>query len=191
MDWSEVGCVVLCGGTSRRFDGGDKTAATFRRTTVLDHLLGELPVAGPIVCVGDRRPTTREVQWTRESPPGGGPVAAIAAGLQRVSTPLVAVIAGDMPYAARGLAALASALEEHPSAAGALAESADGRHQLLLGLHRTASLRAILPADPDGVPVRRVLTASSLLCIPVDDLAVADIDTREHLRHLESVDDRH
>ncbi len=190
MTSGDVGCIVLCGGTSRRFGGGDKTAAPFRGTTVLDHLLRELPRDGPIVCVGEARPTARDVLWVREDPPGSGPVAGIAAGLGRITTPVVAVVAGDMPYAARALTVLCAALAAHPTASSARAVDPAGRPQFLLGVHRAAALRGAIPAAAAGLPVRRVLATLETVTVPVRDLLAADIDTRDDLTDLESPDDR-
>ena len=80
--------------------GTDKTAAALGTTTVLDHLLDHLPDGWPVVAVGPERPTHRRVRWTRETPTGAGPVAAVAAGLPLVDTDLVVLLAGDMPFAA-------------------------------------------------------------------------------------------
>ena len=99
--------VVLAGGESRRF-GSDKLAAPLAGTTVLDHLLGSLPQEWAVIAVGEQRPTPRPLTWTREYPPGGGPLAGIAAGLALVTTDLTAVVAGDMPYAVPGLRTLPS-----------------------------------------------------------------------------------
>ncbi|TWP34202.1 molybdenum cofactor guanylyltransferase [Leekyejoonella antrihumi] len=179
-------CVVLCGGTSRRFGGGDKTAAAFGPTTVLGHLLSELPSDLAVICVGDERPTPRPVTWMREDPPHGGPVAAIAAALERIDSALVAVIAGDMPYAARGLAALRAALADAPAPASAVAVDSHGHRQPLLALHHTAVLRAALPETADGAAVRRVLEALTVVSVPVDDRAAADVDTPTDLTRLVS-----
>jgi len=73
--------IVLCGGTSRRLGARDKTRELLGGTTVLDHLLDDLPSQWQVICVGEKRVTHRSVRWCRESPPGGGPVAGIAAGL--------------------------------------------------------------------------------------------------------------
>src|SRR5699024_2806292 len=109
-----VGAIVLCGGTSRRMGGTDKTALPLGGATVLDHLLDALPADWPVVCAGVERPTRRKVGWTREDPPGGGPVAGIAAGLDAVARAaagadpatgiavepvVVVVLAGDQPFA--------------------------------------------------------------------------------------------
>lgn len=180
----DTSCIVLCGGTSRRFGGGDKTAATFGEATVLDHLLDRLPPQLPIICAGDHRPTRRAVTWVREDPPLGGPVAGIAAALEHVTTPLVAVIAGDMPYAALALPTLRSALTSAPDMDGAVAVDPDGRHQPLLAIHRSAALRAVLPARPGGMPARRVLGGLRTVRVPVGDRASADVDTPTDLARL-------
>ena len=38
------------------------------------------------------------VRYAREDPPGGGPVAALACGLEQVSAPLVVLLAADLPF---------------------------------------------------------------------------------------------
>ncbi len=184
MDRTDTTCIVLCGGTSERFGGIDKTAAAFGSSTVIGHLLSELPTAAAIVCVGDERPTPRPVTWVREDPPRSGPVAGIAAGLLHVSTPLVAVLAGDMPYAARALPRLRAALTEHPDASSALAEDPEGRRQVLLGLHRAGALRAAIPDHPAGAPVRRVMAGLAIVTVPVDAAVAGDVDTPADLLEL-------
>ena len=96
MPDTPVTAVVLCGGTGRRF-GGDKTRADLGGASVLDRLLAGIPADWPVLCVGERRPTARAVTWLREDPPGGGPVAALAAALPRVDTPVLVALGGDMP----------------------------------------------------------------------------------------------
>ncbi len=84
----DVTVVVLAGGTSRRF-GSDKLAAPLGGSTVLDTVLGSLPPEWPVVVVGPPRECRRPVTWTREDPPGGGPLAGVAAGVDAVTTDLV------------------------------------------------------------------------------------------------------
>ena len=108
---SSVAAIVLCGGTSRRFGGVDKTQQLVGEHTVLDTLLDALPAEWPLTCVGVPRPTTRPVTWTREDPPLGGPVAGIAAGLAASpQTAYVVVLAGDQPHAGPAALAVAQAL---------------------------------------------------------------------------------
>ena len=93
----DVTVVVLAGGTSRRF-GSDKLDARLRGLTVLGSVVGSLPARWPVVVVGPPRDCGRAVTWTREDPPGGGPLAGVAAGVDVVQTEIVAVVAGDMPF---------------------------------------------------------------------------------------------
>lgn len=105
--------IVLCGGTSHRLDPDpaiDKTRAELGAGTVLDHLLDSLPDQWSVICVGAPRHTNRLARWTREDPIGGGPVAGLAAGLVLVDQPVVAVVAGDLPFAADALRRLVGRL---------------------------------------------------------------------------------
>ena len=109
---ADVTAIVLCGGRSRRF-GEDKTQAALHGRPVLDWLLDSLPGGWDVICVGHERPTTRAgVRWTREHPAGGGPVAALAAGLALVSAPTVVLLGGDMPFGGAAAARLAEDLVE-------------------------------------------------------------------------------
>ena len=90
----------------------------------------------------------------REQPPGGGPVAALRAGLEHVSADAVAVLAGDLPFLTP---ALMAGLRARLTGDGVLVVDDAGRDQLLLGIWRTACLRAALPEVAAHVPLRRVL----------------------------------
>lgn len=175
--------VVLAGGTSRRF-GSDKLGAPLRGSTVLETVVRSLPQAWPVVIVGPPRDCGRPVAWTREDPPGGGPLAGVAAGVTRVETDLVAVVAGDMPYAGPALVTLVAALRTAPPDLGAVvAVDADGVPNPLLAAYRTASVRLALPVPAANRP------AKLLLAVPHLDLLVTgpasrDVDTRADLEDL-------
>ena len=112
--------VVLAGGDSRRF-GSDKLAAALGQQTLLDHTLAALPEAFTLVVVGPERATARPVTFTREQPPGGGPAAALVAGVRvaLASEPdAIAVLPGDAPAAGRGALTLVAALADHSVAVG-------------------------------------------------------------------------
>ena len=202
-----VRCViVLCGGTSRRLGGGDKTRESLSGKTVLDHLLDDLPSGWPVVCVGEMRATTRSVQWCRESPAGGGPVAGIAAGLELIRDigaatdhdansdiampgssmsghAICVVVGGDMPFAATALPTLVDALNAAPGLDAVLASDPDGRTQPLLAAYRFEALRAALPREPGGAGLMTVVDALLVGTVPCDYQTVLDVDTPEALEH--------
>jgi molybdopterin-guanine dinucleotide biosynthesis protein A len=180
---------VLCGGTGRRF-GGDKTRADLGGATVLDRLLDGLPGDWPVLCVGERRPTTRDVTWLREDPPGGGPVAALAAALPHVATPVLVALGGDMPYAGPAAADLVDRLVAAGDAGDAsevvAARDAGGRVQPLLAAYRVDALRAAVPTPAAGAPLMRLLDRLRVEAVGVDDPAALDVDTPgdlERARH--------
>ena len=172
--------MVLCGGAGRRF-GGDKTRALLDGATLLDRVVGGLPSQWPVVCVGAPRPLARPVVWCREQPPGGGPVAALAAALPRVSTEVVVVLGGDMPYAGEPAASLVARLHADPDVEGAVARDGDGRLQPLLAAYRTAALRAAVPDPPAGAPLMALLDRIRTLVVPLAAPAALDGDTPEDL----------
>lgn len=182
VDTSAVTAVVLCGGEGRRF-GGDKTAADLGGTSVLDALLTSLPADWAVICVGPERPTSRTgVVWAREDPPGGGPTAGVAAAVAAVGHGVTVLLGGDMPYAAPAAQRLAAHLVSSPITTEAIVGvDAHGHVQPLLAAYRTPALRAVLPRDPAGTPLKRLLDGLHLVVDPVPAQASLDIDTPEDL----------
>lgn len=179
----DVTVVVLAGGQSRRF-GSDKLAAPLAGSTVLDHLLSALPPTWPVVVVGERRVTARAVTWTHEDPPDGGPLAGVDAGLALVGTDLVAVVAGDMPYAVPGLLALAGALAAAgPETAAAVAVDDEDHANPLLAVYRARSVRDLLPRPAHGRPAKTLLALPHLR-VPVTGVTSRDVDTPADLEAL-------
>lgn len=179
----DVTVVVLAGGTSRRF-GSDKLGAPLHGSTVLATVVRSLPRDWPVVVVGPPRDCGRPVTWTREDPPGGGPLAGVAAGVARVATAVVAVVAGDMPYAGPALVTLVAALEVAPPEMGAVvAVDAHGVANPLLAAYRTASLRRALPV-PAANRAAKLLLAVPHLGVTVSGRAGRDVDTRADLDDL-------
>lgn len=172
--------VVLCGGAGARF-GGDKTQAVLGGTTVLDHVLDGLPPDWRVICVGSARSTHRVVAWCRETPPGGGPVAGLAAALPHVATDLVVVLGGDMPYAAAPAPGLAAALGAEPELEAVVGRDGDGRLQPLLAAYRTSALRAAVPTPAAGTPLMRLLDGLRSVAVPLEDPSALDVDTPEDL----------
>lgn len=147
--------IVLAGGTSGRLGGLDKTALELGGVPLLDRVLAALP--GPAVVVGPARPTLRPVRWIREEPAGGGPLAALAAGLAHVGDGPVLVLAADLPFlTTEALTVLVRAGAGHD---GAVAVDAAGHQQDLLSCWSAARLRAALPDQLDGGRLRAVTGA--------------------------------
>ena len=188
---TSAGAVVLCGGASRRF-GSDKTRALLDGRPLLDHVLAALPTDLPVVCVGEERPTTRPVTWARESPPGGGPAAGLAAGLVALAAlgtqgppGLVVGLGGDMPYAGAAAAGLIDhLLAAPPDLDAVVARDGEGHLQPLLAAYRTTALRAALGDAPAGRSLMRVLDALRIRSVDVAGLPTADVDTPEDLDRL-------
>jgi molybdopterin-guanine dinucleotide biosynthesis protein A len=106
------------------------------------------------VVVGPPQPVPPGVLVVREQPPGGGPVAALRAGLEVVGTDVVAALAGDLPFLT---AELVGQLRERLTGDGVLVVDDTGQDQLLLGLWRTEALRRAVAGQPARTPLRRVL----------------------------------
>ena len=185
-----IPAIVLCGGTSRRLAGRDKTRESLAGTTVMDNLLDALPSAWSVVCVGEERATTRPVRWCRESPAGGGPVAGMAAGLddlERLQSEICVVVGGDMPFAAAALPTLVDALHAQPALDAVLAVDPSGRRQPLLAAYRCEALRAALPLEPGGARLMAVIDTLVTGTVPCEAQITLDVDTPEALeqaRHI-------
>jgi len=178
--------VILAGGGARRLSGVDKPAIEIAGRSLLDRAVASVAGADPVVVVGPRRALAVGVRWTREDPPGAGPLAALAAGLTEVG-PLpaeatVALVAADLVNVVPDtIGRLRDGLGD---AAGAVLLDAAGQRQWLLGVWRLGPLRAALPAEVAGRSLRSVLSALPLVEVPAVGDEAADIDTPDDLeRH--------
>ncbi|WP_411092143.1 NTP transferase domain-containing protein [Streptomyces sp. 049-1] len=138
--------VVLAGGAARRLGGADKPGLRVGGRALLDRVLAACAGARTTVVVADPRPTARPVTWAREDPPGGGPLAALAAGLRHTTAEYVVVLSADLPFlgeptVARLLSALAASEVD-----GVLLTDADGRDQPLVAAYRASAVRRELAA---------------------------------------------
>ena len=154
--------VVLAGGSARRLGGLAKPQLEVGGRTLLGAVLGAVAGAGRRVVVGPPQEAPGDVVFVREDPPGGGPVAAVRAGLAAVETEVVALLAGDLPFLT---AELVDQLRRLLDGDGVLVVDDTGRDQLLLGVWRTAALAGAVrdPAGPAalhralaGLTVRRL-----------------------------------
>ena len=102
--------IVLAGGGARRMGGVDKPMLLLAGRPLLSHVLDAVAGAAHRVVVGPRRDIDLDVTWCQESPPDGGPVAALAAALPFVSAEIVVVVAADLPWIAPAVDPLHEAL---------------------------------------------------------------------------------
>ncbi|ADU11642.1 hypothetical protein ML5_6199 [Micromonospora sp. L5] len=91
--------ILLAGGAARRMGGVDKPARAVGGRPMLHRVLDAVADADQRIVVGSSGPLPTGVRTAREEPPGGGPVAATAAGLALLDpgTTTVAVLAADLP----------------------------------------------------------------------------------------------
>ncbi|MEU3352050.1 NTP transferase domain-containing protein [Streptomyces sp. NPDC037389] len=192
--------VVLAGGAARRLGGADKPAVRVGGRALLDRVLGACADAGRTVVVGPRRPTVRPVTWALEDPPGGGPLAGLAAGLREVRAERVLLLSADLPFLAAGaVRELVAALDDGVAGAeGAVLVDGDGREQPLVAAYRAEALRrelGLLVAEHGtlvGLPLRMLTGELALARLPHAG-ASFDCDTWEDISEARARirDDRH
>ncbi|GLW49216.1 molybdenum cofactor guanylyltransferase [Streptomyces sp. NBRC 14336] len=174
--------VVLAGGAARRLGGVDKPGVGVGGRSLLERVLAACAGARTTVVVADPRPVPRPVIWAREEPPGGGPLAALGAGLAATTADHLVLLSADLPFldtatVRRLLAELGSGDTD-----GALVTDADGRDQPLVAAYRAPALRAALAALTEehgtltGLPLRRLTAGLRLSRVP-DPVASFDCDT--------------
>ncbi|WP_262701955.1 MULTISPECIES: molybdenum cofactor guanylyltransferase [Streptomyces] len=186
--------VILAGGAARRLGGVDKPALRVGGRALLDRVLDACRGAGRTVVVGPRRPTARPVRWAREEPPGGGPVAAVDAGIRQTAAPVVLVLSADLPFLTHET--VETLLTGLQGAEGAVLIDPDGREQPLVAAYRAEPLRreiALLATEHGGLgglPLRLLVSELALArlrhptasfdCDTWEDITTARARIREH-----------
>lgn len=175
--------VVLAGARSERMSGRDKAEVLVGGRRLIDRVLEAASGAQRIVVVGPRRPVAQAVEWTSEAPPGGGPAAALQAGVRRVTAEIVVVLAVDLPLLGAPLVArLVGELARDMAGAGRMEGvilcDASGRDQPLAGAYLSRRLRPLLAPDRGfaGVPLKAVVQPLRLRRMAEVD-ATHDCDT--------------
>lgn len=161
--------IVLAGGRATRLGGVDKPALDVGAVTLLDRAVAAVAGAGRVVVVGPRRPVAGEVVWCREEPAGGGPAAAIAAGLEHTGAEVVVVLAADLPWVAPAVPRLLAAVGTEP--AGdlgvdvAVLVDAEGRRSYLAAAWRRSALTRAVTAmgDTSGAAARRLFEGADII----------------------------
>ena len=180
MDAIRLAGLVLAGGGASRLGGVDKPMLTVGGAPVLGRAVAAL-AGTPSVLVGTPRPGFERSRWTCEDPPGGGPIAAVAAGLAELPRGCdpIAVLAGDLLGVSREtVLRLCDAIGQQD---GALLVDATGRKQWLIGVWRAHALRDALPAHPAGASLGSYLGALSGCEVAELPGESRDVDTPEDL----------
>ena len=158
--------IILAGGAAKRLGGADKAEIVVGGKRLLDHTVEAVSEARQVVVVGPRRVAPQRVRWAREEPPGGGPTAALAAGVELVAARTVVVLAVDLPFVdddvVRRLVRAARGRD------GALLVDAAGSPQYLAAAYDTAALRSAA-ASLDrvaGVSLKRLVEGLELARVP-------------------------
>lgn len=186
------GAIIVAGGRASRLGGIDKSALVFEGRSLLVRCLAAVAAAERVSVVGggDDLELPPHAVRTRESPKWGGPAAAIAAGvsaLQRGTSPLTAVVAGDLPRVELALPLLLEAAGELGRADdGVIAVDGAGRRQPLLAVYRTDALRSAVRrvGKTENLPVRVLLDHLVLRELRVPTEWSADVDTPEDAARL-------
>jgi molybdopterin-guanine dinucleotide biosynthesis protein A len=167
--------IILAGGGSRRLGGADKAGIRLGGKRLLDRVLEAVAGARRVVVVGPRRAAPRAIEWTVERPPGGGPAAAVGAGLELVTAPVVVVLAVDLPFLeAPSIAELVAAAQGRD---GAVLIDRAGAPQYLAAAYDTIALRAAIAAMDSlvGVAMRSLVGDLDVARVP-GARAAGDVD---------------
>jgi molybdopterin-guanine dinucleotide biosynthesis protein A len=136
--------VILAGGRGARLGGVDKPSILLGDSSLLERVVVAVAAARAVVVVGPERALAREVTWCLERPAGGGPVAAIAAGLAHTQAEIVVVLAADLPWIEPAVRRLLTALADRPDADAAVVVDTTGRRNHLAAAWRRAALNTAL-----------------------------------------------
>lgn len=158
--------VVLTGGRGRRLGGVAKADVVVAGSTLLERARRAVAAAERIVVVGAEVP--------------GGPVAAIAAGLEGVRERVVVLLACDMPLvSADTIARIVAGADAAEGADGALLTDAGGRRQYLAAAYDAEALRtAVRGLGPVvGQSMRRLVRGLHLHEVAAHSEEAMDCDT--------------
>ena len=184
-----VTAVVLAGGASQRFPP-DKLAQLVGEEPLLDRALASVPEDFTVVVVGSVREVARPAIFTSEDPPGGGPAAALVAGLRRAlteSSDVIVTLPADMPLGGQAASTLLRRLDIESDAQAVVGIDAGGQEQPLQLALRPAAARALVraagPGAAAGVSARRLLDAlrPGLVTQHLEGAELWDIDTPDQL----------
>lgn len=186
--------LILSGGQGRRLGGVDKASLVLGGETLLARALSAVAGAGRVLIVGRASISLPPgVRVVSEEPAGGGPVAAIAAALPYVDSPVVVILACDMPLmtssVVEGLVQRLAETIDKPFESGERGEEilldgvnlVDelGQRQPLAAAYRASALSAALKiiGPPANASMRRLASHLALAELRADPNTSLDCDT--------------
>ncbi|WP_442576737.1 NTP transferase domain-containing protein [Microbacterium sp. F51-2R] len=185
-----LGAVLLAGGRATRLDGAVKPLLDVGGRSLLGRAVDAAHAAHarPVMVAAPVLDASLDVEWVREDPPFGGPVAGIVAALTHpglAQTEWTLVLACDLARPDLAVARLLSDLALLPGdTEGLCLADASSRPQWLTGVYRTAALRAAARGMRNGgrnAPVRELLDELAIAVIAASDHLTADVDTWQDL----------
>lgn len=177
-----VEAILLAGGRGSRVDGAAKPLFRVGGTTLLAAAIAAARAGGAerIVVAAPVLDPALDVEWVREDPPFGGPVAAVVAALATVRADEVLLLACDLVSPAAAVAALPPIAPKSDGVC--LGEG--GRHQWLAGRYRVAALReaaSVLPDRGRDAAMRTLLGGLRITVVEAPAGVSGDIDTWDDL----------
>lgn len=182
--------LVLTGGLSTRM-GAHKPALEVGGSAIVARVV-DAARPRPTLVVGSPEGVPDGIPVIREDPPLGGPVAALAAGLDALtSTPdaagpmpapleVVIVLGGDLPFVtSRHLDRLVAALRADPGAAAAVTVGVGGRFNWLCAAWRIGALgeRCAALGDPRHRSMRALAGPVPITTVSDEHALANDVDT--------------
>ena len=193
----DVAAIILAGGRGSRL-GQAKAGVRIAGETLLGRVLRAADGIPAVVVGGPELDATlagrADVTRVRESPPFGGPAAAIGAGWAELERPgraseWVLLLACDLPFASRAVPQLLDAVSSLAADEEGVCFGIDGRPQWLCGVYRGSVVQAGVErvAEELGLesaPVRALFDARRLRMLDDVDGVATDIDTPDDLRRV-------
>jgi len=188
--------VVLTGGDSRRMGSHKPSLRVGDRSLVSRVVDAARP--RPTLVVGLPDDVPDGIPVIREDPPGGGPVAALGAAVDTLSSSAepperITVLAADLPFVTTAhLDRLAAALDGAPDADLAVTTDPSGHANWLCATWRVAGLQPRLQAlrDTPGGPLlpglqgrsmRQLARGATVVEVPDEGGLALDVDTPQQL----------
>lgn len=184
--------VIVAGGAGTRLSGVSKPELKIAGRTLLERTLDACEGASNIVIVGGEHLKREGALWTCEEPPGSGPAAGLAAGLNVLDaegdpSALVLVLGTDTPRASAVAGSLLERMRDgSPEADGAWLVDASGKAQPLVAVYQRDAIanRCASHAAP-GASLRRVTEGLAMIAVPDVHDASRDVDTWEDVEYWE------